>query len=60
MNSKMLVYLLKRIGLAILTVWAVITITFFVMRAVPGGPFVGEKATTPCRSGGHGGQIWFG
>jgi len=43
----MLVYLLKRIGLAILTVWAVITITFFVMRAVPGGPFVGEKATTP-------------
>lgn len=47
MNSKMLVYLLKRIGLAILTVWAVITITFFVMRAVPGGPFVGEKATTP-------------
>ena len=28
MNSKMLVYLLKRIGLAILTVWAVITITF--------------------------------
>ena len=47
MNSKMLVYLLKRIGLAILTVWAVITITFFVRRAVPGGPFVGEKATTP-------------
>ena len=47
MNSKMLVYLLKRIGLAILTVWAVITFTFFVMRAVPGGPFVGEKATTP-------------
>ena len=47
MNSKMLVYLLKRIGLAILTVWAVITITFFVMRAVPGGPFVGEKATMP-------------
>ena len=47
MNSKMLVYLLKRIGLAILTVWAVITITFFVMRAVPDGPFVGEKATTP-------------
>lgn len=47
MNSKMFVYLLKRIGLAILTVWAVITITFFVMRAVPGGPFVGEKATTP-------------
>ncbi len=40
MNSKMFLYILKRIGL-------VITITFFVMHAVPGGPFVGEKATTP-------------
>lgn len=45
MNSKTLFYVLKRIGLAILTIWVVITITFFVMHAVPGGPFVGEKAT---------------
>ena len=30
--------------LAVLTVWVVITLTFFVMRAVPGGPFLGEKA----------------
>ena len=44
MNSKTLWYIVKRIGLAILTVWVVITITFFVMRAVPGGPFMGEKA----------------
>ena len=47
MNSKTLFYVLKRIGLAILTIWVVITITFFVMHAVPGGPFVGEKATPP-------------
>lgn len=47
MNSKSLMYILKRIGLALLTVWVVITVTFFVMRAVPGGPFVGEKAATP-------------
>ncbi len=47
MNSKTLFYVLKRIGLAILTIWVVITITFFVMHAVPGGPFVGEKAATP-------------
>lgn len=47
MNSKTLFYILKRILLAILTVWIVVTITFFVSRAVPGGPFVGEKATTP-------------
>ncbi|MBR0313394.1 MAG: ABC transporter permease [Oscillospiraceae bacterium] len=46
MNSKTLFYILKRILLAILTVWVVITITFFVMRAVPGGPFMGEKAIT--------------
>lgn len=42
--SKTIPYILKRLLLAILTVWIVITITFFVMRAVPGGPFLGEKA----------------
>ncbi len=47
MNSKTLVYILKRIGLAILTVWVVITVTFFVAHAVPGGPFTGEKAVSP-------------
>ena len=47
MNSKTLIYILKRLVLAIFTVWVVITVTFFVMHAVPGGPFVGEKATTP-------------
>lgn len=44
MDTKTLRYVLKRIGLALLTVWIVITITFFVMHAVPGGPFLGEKA----------------
>ena len=44
MSSKMLFYILKRVLLAVLTVWIVITVTFFVMHAVPGGPFVGEKA----------------
>ncbi len=43
----MLSYLIKRLGLAVLTVWVVITLTFFVMRAVPGGPFLGEKAISP-------------
>ncbi|MBQ3530060.1 MAG: ABC transporter permease [Oscillospiraceae bacterium] len=44
MNTKTLLYILKRLALAVLTVWIVITITFFVTRAVPGGPFLGEKA----------------
>lgn len=47
MNSKTLIYIVKRVLLAIFTVWVVITVTFFVMHSVPGGPFVGEKATTP-------------
>ncbi len=46
MNSKTLQYILKRILLAILTVWVVITVTFFVTRAIPGGPFLSEKAIT--------------
>ncbi len=44
MNTKTLWYIAKRIILAIATVWLVITVTFFVTRAVPGGPFLGEKA----------------
>ena len=44
MNSKTAFYILKRLVLALLTVWVVITVTFFVMRAVPGGPFASEKA----------------
>ena len=46
MNSKTLMYILKRIAMAVLTIWIVITVTFFVMRAVPGGPFLAEKAVS--------------
>ena len=47
MNSKTILYTLKRVALSLLSIWIVISVTFFIMRAVPGGPFVGEKATTP-------------
>ena len=40
-------YIAKRIGLAIVTIWAVATITFFLMNMVPGGPFLSEKAISP-------------
>ncbi|HWR18310.1 MAG TPA: ABC transporter permease [Clostridia bacterium] len=40
-------YILKRIGLAIVTVFIIITITFFAMNAIPGGPFEKEKAPDP-------------
>ena len=44
MSLKTLLYIGKRILLALLTVWVVITVTFFVMHAVPGDPFTNEKA----------------
>lgn len=47
MSSKTLGYIVKRIILAIVTIWAVVTITFFVMHAVPGGPFLSEKSVSP-------------
>lgn len=47
MNPKTLSYIIKRILLAVLTVWIVMTITFFVMHFVPGGPFASEKAVSP-------------
>ncbi len=47
MNSKTLGYIIKRLLLAILTVWVVITVTFFATRLIPGGPFIGEKAISP-------------
>lgn len=40
----MLRYVLKRIGLAILAVFLICLITFFLMNAIPGGPFNSEKA----------------
>lgn len=43
----MVKYIAKRIGLAIVTIWAVATITSFLMNLVPGGPFLSEKAISP-------------
>lgn len=37
-------YLLKRLLSIVLALWVVATVTFFVMRALPGGPFSREKA----------------
>ncbi len=40
-------YILKRVILAIVTIFIIIAITFFTMNAVPGGPFQKEKAPDP-------------
>jgi len=36
-------YILKRIGMAVITLWAIITITFILMNAVPGDPIRTES-----------------
>ena len=43
----MLKYILKRFIYCILTLWVVITITFALMHAIPGGPFSREKPLQP-------------
>ncbi|SES03183.1 ABC transporter permease [Lachnobacterium bovis] len=42
-----MIYTLKRVLLAIVSIVIVSTITFFAMEMVPGGPFNKEKATDP-------------
>ncbi len=41
----MVTYILKRIGSALLTLLLVAFITFFLMNAIPGSPFMTEKST---------------
>ncbi|MCO1603034.1 ABC transporter permease [Desulfosporosinus nitroreducens] len=40
-------YLFGRIVSALLVVWLVVTLTFFLMHAIPGGPFSSEKILPP-------------
>lgn len=40
-------YIIKRIFNAFIVLWIVITITFFLMHAIPGGPFTAEKSLLP-------------
>lgn len=40
-------YIIKRLLLAAITIFVVATLTFFLMNAVPGGPYEAEKAISP-------------
>ena len=44
MNKKLWGYILKRVLLGVLTYLLVVTVTFWVMQMVPGGPWTREKA----------------
>ena len=39
-------YTLKRLGYAVLTLFVLITLTFFMLRMLPGDPFLGDKTVT--------------
>ena len=43
-GNNMIKYCLKRILLAVVTMFCIVAITFFAMNAIPGGPFDAEKA----------------
>ena len=47
MNKKMAGYILKRLLLGILTYLLVVTVTFWIMQMVPGGPWNKERAVSP-------------
>jgi len=40
-------YILKRVAYAVLTLFALVTLTFFLMRLLPGQPFIGDKTPSP-------------
>lgn len=44
MSSKLALYICKRLALAVITIFLIITITFFTMHNIPGGPFLSEKS----------------
>jgi oligopeptide transport system permease protein len=43
----MIWYIIKRLGWVVLTLWAVFTVTFFLMHSVKGGPFDRERKLEP-------------
>ena len=40
-------YYVKRLISVVLTIFLIATITFFLMRAIPGGPFTRERPVSP-------------
>ncbi len=40
-------YLMKKLGLGLLTLWVIASITFFLLHSLPGDPFASEKKIPP-------------
>ena len=45
--KNILKFLVKRIAMGLVTLWLVITITFFLIHMLPGDPFQSEKQIPP-------------
>ena len=43
----MIVFLIRRLAALVVVLFCVVTITFFLMRIAPGGPFDAERKLTP-------------
>ena len=43
----MIRYIVRRAAFGLVTLWCVVTITFFLLRAIPGGPFDSQRALPP-------------
>ena len=43
-------YIIKRVLLAVVTLWLIATITFILMNMVPGGPFLAESPSSDIES----------
>ena len=43
----MLRYIIKRVISAIITIWFIMTLTFILMKSIPGDPFSSEKMADP-------------
>ena len=46
-HDKVSRYLLRRLAFALITLFAVVTVTFLLVRLAPGGPFDGERRLPP-------------
>ena len=42
--KELLGFLVRRMGWMVLTLWAVYTVSFILMKLIPGSPFSGERA----------------
>lgn len=46
-DISMIKYIINRLIFSVVALWAVVTITFFLMKAIPGNPFASESGMSP-------------